>query len=1038
MASHPPAHQPATGAATAVAATDAREERLRELDRERSLFAARFGLPARTGASAPDRLPLQAAADTPGLLYHRPDAATASGPARSTSPQARSHTSPHRARIPSTDSIGDLTSTMARRSRRDAADQDADDEYNAGTNHQQRPLQSPEPGQRCYANETDALRAKFRLRHNAQQEFVDPDFTDSQDGGNRLELDPPSVHPRHQIRAGEAHRSQLPTPRTSAADATKRRVTPPDWTVAPGVSRATTRSDRTSRPTTSLRTAAAGRPSTEKRAASNNTSADSKKRSTSADAWKQLVTKEAKSRAKYHVSEATLYGLLEEERERRASLEADYHKLLAEVQALQTSHQQELRTAVRRVEADLRSLQKALILKTEECSLAQRDAAQHLARLDRDAAANAAVQARLEGQLDDARSALRDAHARFDQQQAAAAADLVRARAEAADRLAERDAADAAAAAERDSRARAEQAIAALHAAAAQRDDDLARVRSNAAQRATADAEELARARARAADAESRAADLAVREQAFLDELDAAAARERALARRADDIAARLQRATVDADRGALTAATDLDAARAAAADDAARAAVADAALSDARRELQRLQQAAVAAEVARDEARAEASAHADELTRLREQLAEVARRLDAELRARADAKRAHKTRLVAVAERVGDLQAQLDGTQTQLDGTQTQLEKLRGALRARDARATELEAAARDARDCLAAQQRVVDELRRRRQDDLQALQDRFGAARAALEADAASHRSLAAETAEALTRTRAELAEARAAVAAADDRDAAAERARADLDRRLRERDRDARVLAAKLAAAADRLRDADAAAGAARAQADARERQLARLQAGVGLMDRRLREQAGVLLNDGFDDDGDEVEDAFGGGGDAASLQLGTASLTSGASASSPVGGSRSRSHHASTLGAASYVREDVDGFDAGAAAVDAPSLTLDPLSLDLDSAALDLPSSFGAAPAWAAPSPRATGSKAPLRRLPTPPGATAAGTGNILASMDWDFQDNVSGGGGGGGSYRSHVAGNNESGGGGGAAWYGSTSRITDRS
>ncbi|KAI8923222.1 hypothetical protein BC831DRAFT_506155 [Entophlyctis helioformis] len=84
---------------------------------------------------------------------------------------------------------------------------------------------------------------------------------------------------------------------------------------------------------------------------------------TSTDAFGKLVVKDLKHRAKYHVSDK---AMLDEERARYNHLEEAYSKLLTQVQQLQQSHLQDIRNTESRFHTASTTLQKALVLKSEE------------------------------------------------------------------------------------------------------------------------------------------------------------------------------------------------------------------------------------------------------------------------------------------------------------------------------------------------------------------------------------------------------------------------------------------------------------------------------------------------------------------------------------------------------------------------------------------------------------------------------------------------------------------------------------------------
>ncbi|KAJ8327986.1 hypothetical protein QVD99_006284 [Batrachochytrium dendrobatidis] len=109
----------------------------------------------------------------------------------------------------------------------------------------------------------------------------------------------------------------------------------------------------------------------------------SEKRSspTHSDAFSKLYAKDQKSRAKYLVTDK---ALLEEERARNTHLEEAYSKLLSQVQQLQQAHLQDIRTTESRFHTSTNTLQKALVLKSEETITLSNQLADVQTRYERD------------------------------------------------------------------------------------------------------------------------------------------------------------------------------------------------------------------------------------------------------------------------------------------------------------------------------------------------------------------------------------------------------------------------------------------------------------------------------------------------------------------------------------------------------------------------------------------------------------------------------------------------------------------------------
>ncbi|KAJ3150050.1 hypothetical protein HDU86_006774 [Geranomyces michiganensis] len=99
-------------------------------------------------------------------------------------------------------------------------------------------------------------------------------------------------------------------------------------------------------------------------------------RTASSEAWRLNVDRDGDG-AEFEMdgmaAENPLLGVLESERTRYVQLEKDYHKLLSEVQSLQRSHRQELSDTERRRESHVRSLEKSVTSKSEECLAMHRE-----------------------------------------------------------------------------------------------------------------------------------------------------------------------------------------------------------------------------------------------------------------------------------------------------------------------------------------------------------------------------------------------------------------------------------------------------------------------------------------------------------------------------------------------------------------------------------------------------------------------------------------------------------------------------------------
>ncbi|KAJ3056678.1 hypothetical protein HK097_005079 [Rhizophlyctis rosea] len=126
------------------------------------------------------------------------------------------------------------------------------------------------------------------------------------------------------------------------------------------------------------------------------------KRASSADGWQKLLQKEQRSRLKrkqYHGNDKTLLVLLEEERTKYMQLESDYNKLLADVQALQNSHTEELQSTERKIDSDRRSLEGFLAVKSDEIANLKKQLQSWQGRYSDESAAWARTNEKLEAQV---------------------------------------------------------------------------------------------------------------------------------------------------------------------------------------------------------------------------------------------------------------------------------------------------------------------------------------------------------------------------------------------------------------------------------------------------------------------------------------------------------------------------------------------------------------------------------------------------------------------------------------------------------------
>ncbi|TPX31378.1 hypothetical protein SeMB42_g07768 [Synchytrium endobioticum] len=543
-----------------------------------------------------------------------------------------------------------------------------------------------------------------------------------------------------------------------------------------------------------------------------------KGRTSSADAWSKLVTKENKSRAKYYSTDKTLLVLLEEERSKYLHLESEYHKLLSEVQALQANHLAETKNHERRHNADERQLQKALLLKSEECTAAMREAAAWQQRYARESAAWTSASEQLDAQASKLATLLNESEARgtaLEKQ----CTDTGRLRRELADKLHIKEAEckalqvelksreaeskrleseikrkEADWKSEKEGRMKLEVHCLQLDHFVNQRDEEIRNLSASITKK-NAEIEDLNALKPMLEQAKKDNDAALRRETTYTQELDHAAARERKLFAQVEDLSSRERRANAEVERLSIRErdlVAEIETLRAnehrlrnelqdAVARGSEQAGENQALGTQIRRQqgdLVRLGQdlndvgtaaselraqlaqrdrelAAVSAELAntrqeRDEHAAlkarvegELGMRARELHDSHARIDALTARINTAEKERNDMRHASKEKLHAVQARIADLQAALSDTQAQVSAFRDLETQLRGALRERDARLAELQDALASTHASYGLLERDRDALRARKKDEVAAIQDKFSAAKAAMEHDVGALRA-------------------------------------------------------------------------------------------------------------------------------------------------------------------------------------------------------------------------------------------------------------------------------------------------------
>ncbi|KAJ3087825.1 hypothetical protein HK102_010207 [Quaeritorhiza haematococci] len=279
----------------------------------------------------------------------------------------------------------------------------------------------------------------------------------------------------------------------------------------------------------------------------------SKKRAISADPWTKLLAKEQKTRAKYYGTDKTLLVLMEDERAKYIQLENEYHKLLSEVQALQTNHLQELKNQERKHEADQRMLQKALAGKSDELAAIVKELHNLQQRYTKESNSWLNNNQKLERQVEKLQRLLADAETRNQQQEKALAdkhrtnrdlqetvSDLHRTKKELVEQLISKDGdikkqsaqlreREAEWMKEKEGRMKLEVQALQLDHFVSQRDEEIKTLKAQVSRYRTEVEPELSRTRAALAESRKEAEVLSKREKQYLGELEQAALRERKL-----------------------------------------------------------------------------------------------------------------------------------------------------------------------------------------------------------------------------------------------------------------------------------------------------------------------------------------------------------------------------------------------------------------------------------------------------------------------------------------------------------------------------
>ncbi|KAJ3416918.1 hypothetical protein HDV05_007976 [Chytridiales sp. JEL 0842] len=541
-----------------------------------------------------------------------------------------------------------------------------------------------------------------------------------------------------------------------------------------------------------------------------------KKPAVSHDAWKQVIAKESKIRSKFHTSDKTLLGLLEEERSKNIQLEAEYQKLMSEVQDLQTNHLQELKNQERKHDTDYRNLQKALILKSEECTLSSRELQQFQARYAKESTGWIAANERLENQMERLGKDLEEAETRY-LEMGKQVQDLNKSRKDLAERLTqkENELADLANKArekeinwitEKEARMKLEVQALQLDHFVTQRDEEIKNIRMQLTKKSI-EAEEGFKAKEALALAKKEVAQLDKREKLYMEELDAGAARERQMQQEIDTLKGFQKKLAQELDRLTQKEASqtkDIEQMRKL--ESSLRQELAESyskstqqsdeisILNQEARSLQleiaRLNQEINDLRITKDNLNQQVKQKDAEIASLqalelqlrvdKEKLAtekanaqvyaqdlqgqnqELANRLEAETQSKAEMRQQHKEKLMAVADKIGELQQTLTETQQQLAEFREMEDTLRNVIRQRDEtiavlqrRLLEQQQSLIDTQGELAKESFLNDQMKSKKKEEMLVVQEKFAMAKSAMEDELQSMKSQLAQKSAQLSST-------------------------------------------------------------------------------------------------------------------------------------------------------------------------------------------------------------------------------------------------------------------------------------------
>ncbi|KAJ3046048.1 hypothetical protein HDV00_003797 [Rhizophlyctis rosea] len=540
------------------------------------------------------------------------------------------------------------------------------------------------------------------------------------------------------------------------------------------------------------------------------------KRASSADAWNKLLSKEHALKAKvwdsrmdiqlvhdinrreqYYSNDKSLLVLLDEEKARYSQLEADYHKLLAEVQALQNNHHDELQTTERRIEGDRRTAESAMALKSDENASLKKQLQSWQARYSEESAAWARTNEKLEAQLAKLQQSVTDGDIKREEQEKTAQK-LTRLHKELTDSFALKDselrkvkdalrAVEADLLKEKESKMQIEVQALQLDHFVTQRDDEIKTLKSNL-QKKRAEVDELLKLRGALAEVRKEMDSLVKREQKYLADIEQAARRERALVLEVEESASQQQRQKAELERlNARLAlqAEDIDHVRNIELNlrqDMQENLTRAGQLADEKGHLERQLQNAegerkelqkenadlrkLTAELRnqlhskdlaiselragqdgwkeeRNQLFAELSSRQQNVASLQSRLDDAIQQLNATTQQKTDLKITTQQKLASVSDRIEDLQAALQDAQNQLRTFRETEAVLQSALKQRDERIASMQTQQTELHERLTLDAHEREVGRQRKKEEILAMHDKINAAKTAMEADVTALKS-------------------------------------------------------------------------------------------------------------------------------------------------------------------------------------------------------------------------------------------------------------------------------------------------------